>query len=156
MRKPAHWIGTVLLLAVLAGCTTDEGPDPTVPPVAPNHQIAGSVLPGSVAGYTVMGSAPTADQLTATYSRDAQPLDLVVVTLDPSGESGRVKLSGQQWYGTSRCGVLWTGDPKATPQPQQVACVTVLTDGVMAMVSGGDQTAEDLAALATAMSEMLA
>ncbi len=145
-----------LLACLLVGCTPDEGPDPTIPPLTPTHQIAGSVLPAKAGGYTVMGDLPEAGQATATYVRDTQPLDLAVVTFDPSGEMGQALFGDQQWYGASRCGLLWEGDPEATPQPMQAACVTVLTDGVMTTVSGGSQSASDLSELANAIYATLA
>jgi len=155
MKKPV-WIIAILFSTLLVGCSGDSQPNPTVPPQEPTHRIAGSQLPDSVGGYTAMGKPPKAEQLTATYVNDNQPLDLVVVTLDPSGEYGLVELGDQQWYGTSRCGILWKGDPKSTPRTQQVACITPLIDGVMTLVSGGTQSVEDIAQLATAMTETLA
>jgi len=50
---------------------------------------------------------------------------------------------------------MWKGDLDVTPRPMQVACVTVLTDGVMTTVSGGQQTPEDLASLANAIYDLL-
>ncbi|MCL2735285.1 MAG: hypothetical protein FWD75_01475 [Propionibacteriaceae bacterium] len=146
--------GAVLLIA-LAGCTGATAPDPTVPPIQPTHRIAGSTLPQKVAGYTALGPAPTLQQMTATYARDAQPLDLAVVTFDTTGDFGTTTLTKQQWYGASRCGLLWQSDAKVTPTPTQVACITVLTDGVMTTVSGGQQTPQDMASLANAIYEVL-
>ena len=154
--KRLLWVFGILLVC-LAGCgQKDDGVDPTIPPYLPDHQIAGSTLPGKIAGYTALGAAPVAQQMSATYARDTQPLDLVVVTFDPSGDFGTVSLSNQQWYGVSRCGIMWKGDAKQTPQPTQSACVTVLVDGVMTTVSGGEQTPDDLAGLANAIYKTLA
>lgn len=156
MKKAAMWLAGLVLLAGLAGCTSTPGPDPTVPPVAPSRGLTGSVLPWRVAGYTALGPTPSPSQMSVTYARDAQSLDLAVVTFDPTGDYGQVDLSNQQWYGPSRCGILWTGDAQTTPAPQQSACVTVLTDGVMTTVSGGQQTPADLADLANAIYDLLA
>jgi len=145
-----------MAVACLAGCNQPTGPDPTIPPYLPDHQIAGSTLPVKVDGYTALGPAPVAGQESVTYSRDADPLDLAVVTFDPSGDFGAMSLSSQQWYGLSRCGIMWKGDAKQTPQPVQSACVTILTDGVMTTVSGGSQTPNDLAELANAIYKILA
>jgi hypothetical protein len=57
-------------------------------------------------------------------------------------------VADSQWYGPSRCGILWESSAQKTPQPHQVACITVLTDGVMTTVSGGQQSVEDIAELA--------
>ena len=149
------WIPLVIVM-VLAGCTRDPGPDPTIPPVKPSHKITGSVLPYSIAGYTALGPTPAPEQMSVTYARDTQPLDLVVVSFDLTGDYGRTELSGQQWYGPSRCGILWKGDQDATPPVQQVACITVLTDGVMTAVTGGQQTVGDLALLVNAIHDTLA
>jgi len=149
------FLSVVVALVFLGGCTQQQGPDPTVPPMVPEHKISGSTLPAKVAGYTALGPTPTSHQMEVTYARDAQPLDLAVVTFDPSGEFGKVSLSNQQWYGTSRCGTLWKGDANQTPQPTQSACVTVLTDGVMTTVSGGAQTPQDMAGLANAIYQLL-
>jgi len=154
MKKLSLVIGIALLC--LAGCSQPEGPDPTIPPYLPDHQIAGSTLPAKVGGYTALGSIPAPQQMSVTYARDTKPDDLAVVTFDPTGEFGQVSLSNQQWYGLSRCGILWKGDAKQTPQPTQVACVTVLTDGVMTTVSGDEQTPDDLAGLANAIYKTLA
>jgi hypothetical protein len=149
-------VSQVLVLgAVMAGCTHQQGPDPTIPPVAPSRQVAGSTLPARAGGYTAMGSAPATAQTSATYARDADPSDLVVITLDANGHFGTAEFDDQQWYGASRCGTLWKGDPDATPRPTQMACVTVLTDGVMTSVSAGKQTAAELAELANAIYSVL-
>ncbi|MCL2785102.1 MAG: hypothetical protein FWD55_06660 [Propionibacteriaceae bacterium] len=146
----------ILVVIGVSGCTADPGVDPTVPPIPPTHQIVGSVLPEAVAGYTVLGEIPAPGQMTATYGRDAAPLDLAVVTFDPTGEFGQTTLTDQAWYGVTRCGILWKGDSQATPQPTQAACITVLTDGVMTVVSGGEQTPADLSILANAIHDQLA
>ncbi len=157
MRKLVIGAVTALACLSMSGCTQETGPDPTLPPVAPSHRISGSVLPWQVDGYTALGATPAPQQTTVTYARDSQPLDLAVVTFDPTGDLGGTSLAGQQWYGASRCGVLWkSGDAKATPRPTQSACVTVLTDGVMTTVSGGQQTPEDLSGLANAIYQLLA
>jgi len=154
--KRLCWVIGIALAACLTGCSEPEGPDPTIPPYLPDHQIAGSTLPDKVAGYTALGTTPTPDQMSVTYASDANPLDLAVVSFDPTGDFGKVSFSNQQWYGLSRCGTMWKGDAKQTPQPTQSACVTVLTDGVMATVSGGDQTPDALAELANAIYKILA
>jgi hypothetical protein len=102
-----------------------------------------------------LGGSPGAGLAPTTYARDSQPLDLAVVTYDASGASGVTELTKQQWYGASRCGVLWTSDSNSTPAPTQVACITPLADGVMTVVSGGAQTVEDLAGLANAVYDAL-
>ena len=153
--KKLSWLLGIVVLAFLGGCTQSGDPDPTIPPYLPQHQISGSVLPAKAAGYTALGPTPAPKQMTATYARDAQPLDLAVVSFDPTGEFGTMTLSNQQWYEASRCGIMWKGDANQTPQPTQAACVTVLTDGVMTTVSGGDQTPEDLADLANAIYKSL-
>jgi len=155
MKKLWCLVG-IALLASLAGCSTPEGPDPTIPPYLPDHQIAGSTLPVKVAGYTALGAVPTAQQKSVTYASDSDPLDLAVVTFDPTGDLGKTLFTDQQWYGLSRCGVMWKGDANQTPQPTQSGCVTVLTDGVMTTVSGGFQTPNDLAELANAIYKTLA
>jgi hypothetical protein len=125
--------------------------------VAPTHRIEGSVLPAKAAGYSALGDKPVAQQTTATYGQDLVPLNIAVVTFYPaSAGMGTTQLGGQQWYGTSRCGTLWTGDSKATPRPTQSACITSLLDGVMTTVSGGTQTPEELSRLANAISDVLA
>ena len=141
----------LLLVAGLAGCSGPEGISPTIPPLVPTQQIAGSILPVRVADYTVLGAEPVPGQLQATYVSDAQPLDLAVVTFDLSGEFGELMLMDQAWYGASRCGILWEGDANVTPPPQQAACITVLTDGVMTTVGGGKQGPPELAFLANAI-----
>jgi len=150
------WVIGTCLLMLLAGCTTPQTTDPTIPPYLPDHTIAGSVLPAKVAGYTALGSTPVAQQMSVTYARDIEHKDLAVVTFDPSGDLGKAVLTNQQWYGVSRCGIMWQGDPKQTPRPTQAACVTVLVDGVMTTVSGGTQTPDDLAELANAIYKTLA
>ncbi|MCL2471655.1 MAG: hypothetical protein FWF25_07955 [Propionibacteriaceae bacterium] len=155
MKKLIAALAGIVLVAGLTGCSHNSGPNPTEPPEIPTHQIAGSVLPQKVAGYTALGPTPAPDQTSVTYASDAQPLDLAVVSFDPTGQYGQVTLTGQQWYGASRCGTLWKGDAKATPQQSQIACVTVLTDGVMTTVSGGQQTASDMAVLANAIYDQL-
>ena len=155
MRRGVVWVMGLCLIG-LAGCTDDPDPFPTTPPVAPNHQIAGSVLPKAASGYTVLGAAPVAGQLEATYARDADPLDLAVVSFDSSGFFGETRLSEQQWYGASRCGILWEGGEGQTPRPTMTTCVTVLTDGVMTTVASGKQTPYDLAQLASAIYQRLA
>jgi len=161
MRKIVVAIVGLCLAGALAGCTHTATASDTLPPENPTHRIAGSVLPQRVAGYTALGGsgatpAPTPGQTTVTYAADNQPLNLAVVTFDPTGKFGAVSLSNQQWYGTSRCGVLWKGDAGQTPRPTQSACVTVLTDGVMTTVAGGSQTPSDLAQLANAIYDQLA
>ena len=153
MRKSVVIVVGLCLLGGLAGCTRSADPSPTNPPVAPTHKIEGSVLPASVAGYTVLGAAPVAGQLEATYTRNSVPLDLAVVTFDPTGEYGKTELGDQQWYGTSRCGALGRADAGKT---QQWACVTVLTDGVMTTLSGGNQMVSDMVQLAEAIHAVLA
>jgi len=153
MRRLAVLVCGLGVVTGLAGCTHDPGPDPTVPPVAPVHRAGGSVLPYRVAGYTAAGSTPAPQQLTATYISDTAPLDIAVVTFDPTGGMGTVTLSGQQWYGPSRCGILWSSG--GTPGVQQAACITVLTDGVMTTVAGGTQTPDNLATLANAINDLL-
>jgi hypothetical protein len=117
--------------------------------------MAATALPRQVDGYTALGGAPAIGQTITTYARDSQPLDLAVVTYDAEGTSGETELAKQQWYGASRCGVLWTSDSNSTPAPTQVACITPLVDGVMTVVSGGAQTVEDMAGLANAISDSL-
>lgn len=156
MKHLMTTILAVVFIAAAAGCTSQTEVSPTVPPTAPTHRISGSVLPFRVGGYTALGSAPAPGQMEASYARDTQPLDLAIVSFDSTGEYGQMPLSGQQWYGASRCGTLWKGDPKVTPQPMQSACVTVLTDGVMTTVSGGQQTPEDLSDLANSIYAVLA
>jgi len=146
----------IALVACLAGCTQPTDTDPTVPPYLPDHQIAGSSFPAKVAGYTRLGSAPVPGQLVVTYARDSDPLDLVVVSFDPTGEFGKTSLSSQQWYGLSRCGIMWKGDANQTPQVNVAACVTILTDGVMGTVSSGVETPNQLAELANAIYKTLA
>jgi len=119
--------------------------------VPPTHRMADSVLPSAVAGYTAYGATPTADTTQVTYRLDSNPLDLAVVSFDPTGEFGKTTLSDQSWYGESRCGALWKGDSNTTPRPIQAACITVLTDGVMTVVAAGDQTPAELAVLANAI-----
>jgi len=156
MRTFTAWIVVAAVaVAGLGGCTREPGPDPMLPTVSPTRKIDGSTLPEKVAGYTALGGAPAAKQTTATYASDTEPLDLVVVTLDPNSDLAGAELMSSHWYGVTRCGVLWTGDPKATPQPQQSACITFLTDGIMTSVSGGQQTPEQLAQLANAINDEL-
>jgi len=157
-RKLVLWVvlGVMAGSFGLAGCSQATVGTPTTPPSPPSHKIAGSVLPAKVADYSVLGAAPVAGQLTATYARDAEPLDLAVVTFDPTGEFGQTELTDDIWYDASRCGILWKGDVKTTPRPQQAACITVLTDGVMTTVSGGAQTPTQLAGLANAIYAQLA
>ncbi|MDR0782589.1 MAG: hypothetical protein LBE83_02370 [Propionibacteriaceae bacterium] len=140
-----------VLVLGLTGCSKDTGPDPTIPPMVPTQQIIGSILPAQVAGYSALGSAPVLNQMQATYAKDSKPLELAVVTLDLAGTFRAAKLDDQQWYGPSRCGLLWEGDSDITPLPQQVACITPLIDGVMTTVSGGTQTAYELSELANAI-----
>jgi hypothetical protein len=151
MKNAVTWVCALLLVVVAGGCTSKPTTDPTIPPFEPVHKIDGSVWPKTTAGYTLLGGEPTSGQVSATYARDTAPLDLAVATFDPTGEFGQTKLSGQQWYGASRCGTIWEGDSSVTPQPIQAACITVLLDGVMTTVAGGDQTPSDLAALANAL-----
>ncbi len=153
----AVFAGLVVLVGcILAGCTQETGPNPTVPPIRPTHQISGSVLPVKAGGYTVLGQAPVAGQTTATYVRDTTVLDLAVATFDETGDLGQVSLDEQQWYGASRCGILWQRDSDATDAPMQAACVTVLADGVMTTVAGGSQSAAELSELANAIYATLA
>ena len=144
-----------ICLLVLAGCTKSPTADPTVPPVPPTHSIAGSTLPAAVAGYSAL-ETNAGNLTTMTYARDAQPLDLAVVTFDSTGQYGTTTLTNQQWYEASRCGILWQGDVNQTPRPSQSACITVLTDGVMTTVSGGSQTPADLSILANGIYDLLA
>ncbi|MDR0847765.1 MAG: hypothetical protein LBN10_01770 [Propionibacteriaceae bacterium] len=155
MRKILAGLGAAFVL-VLAGCGGDPGPDPTVPPQAPSHSIAGSTLPAKVSAYTALGSAPRATDITATYAADTDPLNLAVVSFDATGDFGTTYLTDQVWYGMSRCGILWRGDSNQTPRVEQAACITVLTDGVMTTVAGGRQTPEELSVLANAIHSQLA
>ena len=152
MKRFAWVLG---LLLVLAGCTAEEEPDLTTPPMTPTRQIQGSILPYQVADYTALGSTPGPLQMSVTYASDHAPLDLAVVTFDPTGEFQGTPLSESKWYGLSRCGIMWTSGAQTTPQPMQVACITVCTDGVMTTVSGGQQSVEDIAELANAIYEVL-
>ncbi len=147
----------VLLACWLAACSDDaEAVGPTVPPEAPTHQIAGSSLPAAIAGYSALGSTPSPTQTSVTYASDAAPLDILVISFDPTGEFGETSLTNQQWYdGVTRCGLLWQGDANQTPRPSQAACVTVLTDGVMTTVAGGDQTPAEVAEVADAVYDQL-
>jgi hypothetical protein len=121
----------------------------------PVRQINGSVLPGEVGDYAVLGDEPQPLQMTATYARTSSALDLAVVSFDPTGEFQKTSLSDDKWYGMSRCGVLWKSDAKVTPKPMQFACITVLADGVMTTVSGGKQSVEEIAELANAIHDLL-
>jgi hypothetical protein len=142
--------------ATLMGCTSEPEIDPTVPPQTPTHQLAGSVLPNRVAGYTAQGQAPVAGQSEVTYASDADSFQLAVVTLGVDQSYAKTELTNSSWYGLSRCGVLWTGSSKVTPRPTQAACITHLVDGLMTSVSGGNQSPSELADLANAIYDGLA
>ena len=149
-------LGTLLAFGGLSACTKQVGPDPLEPPYQPIKSIAGATLPTEIGGYSVLGSAPATNQLSTTYARDAKPLDLAVVTFHPAPSEYRsLSLADQQWYGWSRCGILWEGDANVTPKPEQSACITLFVDGVMTIVSGGEQTTKDLAQFANAIYEQL-
>jgi hypothetical protein len=145
-----------VLVAGLAGCTEEPDPVALTPAVAPSHQIAGSVLPWRVGDYTALGPTPAPGQDQVTYANDARPLDLVVVTFDPTSRFAEVELTDAQWYGVSRCGQLWQSDSDASPIPSQSACVSHLTDGLMTTVGGGQQTPFELSQLANTIVDGLA
>jgi hypothetical protein len=107
-------------------------------------------LPGRVAGYSVLGSLPAPDQLSATYARDADTAALAVVTLDRLPDYAKTPLGQDEWFGQSRCGILDRKD-----EDRQAACITPLIDGVLTVVGTTAQTAEELSVLANAVVEIL-
>ncbi|MCL1907097.1 MAG: hypothetical protein FWG08_04180 [Propionibacteriaceae bacterium] len=145
----------LILCVLLAACSKEEEPDITIPPQAPTKSMGGAVFPIEVGDYTVLGPDPVPQQLSVTYAHNNSPLDLVVVSFDFTGEFQGTNLRESQWYGTSRCGILWKSNAQKSPPPQQVACITMLTDGVMTSVSGGQQSVFDIAELANAIERTL-
>jgi len=130
--------------------------DPTVPPSPPTRSYGAAALPQTVGGYTVIGATPAPGDTTVTYVSDADPKESVVVAFDSSGKYAHMTMVGSQWYGMSRCGLIWQGDSAETPRPRQAACVTILTNGVMTSVAGSTTLApESLAVFANALYEGL-
>jgi hypothetical protein len=130
-------------------------PDPTIPPQAPSRAWYGSLLPETVAGYSVLGGAPVEGQTQATYALDADRSVLIVMEFDPTGRFGPVGLEDDVWYGMSRCGMLWERDEPEAGISSQAACVTILQDGVLSTVGAGGQLPADVALVANAVYDTL-
>ncbi|MDR1265617.1 MAG: hypothetical protein LBK42_08690 [Propionibacteriaceae bacterium] len=143
---PALALGLALALAGLAGCQGQSGDPMTIAPVPPQGHVQGAVLPARAGGYSALGQAPVADQLSATYVLDTDAAILAQVALDPTFDYAVTPLGQDQWFGQSRCGVL-----DRNQDDLQMACITPLVDGVLTVVGVTAQTAEELSQLANAV-----